>query len=174
MPHLPEVVWYRTPNHGCWREHNNHYWVDVTPYMKFAPDPSFEDELAEPSVWIMARKSTAASYQSPTLLGGRDVRVSPSGDPRKVNLANRGLTGVAGLDGYYNAVARAKVYYHRPGTWDEHPTFWNPYWGAKLEPVATRIDALPESIALSDLRHKLEATIGNHAKTREYNWFILH
>ncbi|MGC4122864.1 MAG: Tad domain-containing protein [Myxococcales bacterium] len=32
------------------------------------------------------------------------------------------------------AMAKALVYYHRPGDWREPPSFWNPFWRAKLHP----------------------------------------
>jgi hypothetical protein len=35
-----------------------------------------------------------------------------------------------------NALSVSRVYYHRPGDWREHPNFFNPFWGAKLHPVA--------------------------------------
>ncbi|HVE84725.1 MAG TPA: hypothetical protein VND93_17840 [Myxococcales bacterium] len=40
--------------------------------------------------------------------------------------------------GRMRAVARAQAYYHRPGDWAEPPSFFNPYWRARLAPVAER------------------------------------
>ena len=36
-------------------------------------------------------------------------------------------------------MARAMVYYHRPGNWKEHPNFFNPFWRAKLAPVGHKL-----------------------------------
>jgi len=33
------------------------------------------------------------------------------------------------------AIAGGLVYYHKPGDWKEPPSFWNPYWRAKLHPL---------------------------------------
>ncbi len=38
-------------------------------------------------------------------------------------------------DGFH-AMAAAQAYYHRPGDWREPPNVFNPFWGAKLMPVA--------------------------------------
>lgn len=42
----------------------------------------------------------------------------------------------------FNAWSSSGVYYHRPGTWAEPPNMFNPYWKAKLKPVASTIDYL--------------------------------
>lgn len=36
----------------------------------------------------------------------------------------------------FHAWARAQAYYHRPGAWAEPPNLFNPYWKAKLSPIA--------------------------------------
>ena len=41
-----------------------------------------------------------------------------------------------------NVMSRARVYYHRPGNWNEQPNFFNPYWRAQLAPIAPKIGAL--------------------------------
>jgi hypothetical protein len=41
-----------------------------------------------------------------------------------------------------NVMSRARVYYHRPGNWNEHPNFFNPYWRAQLAPIAPKITSL--------------------------------
>jgi hypothetical protein len=40
--------------------------------------------------------------------------------------------------GTVRAAARAQAYYHRPGNWAEPPNFFNPYWRARLAPIAER------------------------------------
>ena len=35
-----------------------------------------------------------------------------------------------------HAMSAAITYYHRPGDWREPPNTFNPFWGAKLMPVA--------------------------------------
>ena len=47
----------------------------------------------------------------------------------------------------------ARAYYHRPGDWREQPNFFNPFWGAKLEPVANH--PLLESLHLGTLADKV-------------------
>ena len=42
-----------------------------------------------------------------------------------------------------HAVARAQVYYHRPGAWQEMPNFFNPFWRAKLAPVDEGLSRVP-------------------------------
>jgi len=40
------------------------------------------------------------------------------------------------------AIAKALVYYHRPGDWKEPPNLFNPYWRVKLHPFTTVQGAL--------------------------------
>jgi len=35
-----------------------------------------------------------------------------------------------------NVLSRGQVYYHRPGDWREQPNFFNPFWRARLAPIA--------------------------------------
>lgn len=46
------------------------------------------------------------------------------------------MDGVKFIEPGMHAWARAQVYYHRPGTWSEPPNLFNPYWKAKLSPIA--------------------------------------
>ena len=39
-------------------------------------------------------------------------------------------------------MSRARVYYHRPDNWNEHPNFFNPYWRAQLAPIAPKLSSL--------------------------------
>lgn len=47
----------------------------------------------------------------------------------------------------FHAIARAQAYYHRPGAWAEPPNLFNPYWKAKLSPVAPLLTNSVNSIA---------------------------
>lgn len=47
----------------------------------------------------------------------------------------------------FHAIARAQAYYHRPGAWAEPPNLFNPYWKAKLSPVAPLLTNSINSIA---------------------------
>jgi hypothetical protein len=49
-----------------------------------------------------------------------------------------------------NVLARAQVYYHRPGAWHEPPNFFNPYWGARLAPKNVAIKRLASELGLGD------------------------
>ena len=43
---------------------------------------------------------------------------------------------IPGIGAGMHAWARSQVYYHRPGAWAEPPNLFNPYWKAKLSPIA--------------------------------------
>jgi len=78
------------------------------------------------------------------------------------HLKDRNFLGMPG----FHAWANAEVYYHRPGAWAEPPNFFNPYWGAKLAPMAPVFtqytDLLGEIPVLGDL---LSALAGNVIST---------
>jgi hypothetical protein len=62
------------------------------------------------------------------------------GGQKKLDSTIGGSTGISLLTGSalngINAVAAAQVYYHRPGYWREVPNLFNPFWKARLYPVA--------------------------------------
>ncbi|MBR2979770.1 MAG: Tad domain-containing protein [Myxococcaceae bacterium] len=78
------------------------------------------------------------------------------------HLKDRNFLGMPG----FHAWANAEVYYHRPGAWAEPPNFFNPYWGAKLAPMAPVFtqytDMLGKIPVLGDL---LAALTGNVIST---------
>jgi hypothetical protein len=112
----------------------------IASYMRFVANPDSAEDFGQPSVWSFINK--AAEHID------RDGRSGPAlqfrlRTPEHQNVefnsrigAEQGLFGQ--LDGV-NAIARALVYYHRPGNWKEHPNFFNPFWRAKLAPVGHKL-----------------------------------
>ena len=62
------------------------------------------------------------------------------------------LSGI-GFNRRLNAIARAQLYYRRPGNPNERPNFFNPFWGAKLAPADALINQLPLGNAGNYLTH---------------------
>lgn len=105
-------------------EDGNHRWPGLAPFPHFEPgayadacgatEPSLAkaaprtDDFNQPSAWAVLRK-TPRLIDDVALPGGREVRLE--------------------------ALARAQVYYHRPGNWAEQPNFFNPYWRPRLASV---------------------------------------
>jgi hypothetical protein len=154
------------PGHGfakknCKREgEDDHRWGafvlpgGMTPYFTFASGLSgIEAEKTsfnQPDVWVMLNKPPAAMA-----LGGpgdlefnlKQGRYSAELDAR---IGEGGLLDSGVLRGM-NAIARAQVYYHRPGAWQEPPNFFNPYWGARLAPTNVPIKRLAAAVGLSGI-----------------------
>jgi hypothetical protein len=141
-------------------EDNKHRWRDllglpggITPYLKFAARLSgLEAEKTsfnQPDVWMVLNKQPASMRANPdrddlnfTLKQGQ---TSVTFDGR---LGEGGILGTSWAKGMH-AIARAQVYYHRPGAWQEPPNFFNPYWGARLAPKNAAIKRLLETLGIS-------------------------
>lgn len=77
------------------------------------------------------------------------------GLPVPVHYQTAGNAGDTKADSKMVAVAGALVYYHNPGSesWQEPPSFWNPFWRAKLHPItsADAQGALSKSSPFNDV-----------------------
>lgn len=108
------------PRLDCKTSRGRHPWPGLTPYMAFnAPGKgcdSFSMEFCQPDVWVALR--LPATSEPP-----------PHAREKK---------------GDKHAVARALVYYHRPGNWKEPPNFFNPFWRARLAPVQDGLHRLED------------------------------
>ncbi|MCK5688944.1 hypothetical protein KAI87_06725, partial [Myxococcota bacterium] len=157
---------YPGSSHFKCEEEDRHKWQTLVPsiitkggmasFLKFAPATNgFEiDRMSfnQPDVWVYLTKDVS----SMSLGGAGDLDFQMSHGGQNVGLDARigedGLAG-SGLARGMHVFARAQVYYHRPGAWQEMPNFFNPYWGARLAPknaVSARLMnemGLPESIS---------------------------
>jgi hypothetical protein len=59
--------------------------------------------------------------------------------------------GEGGLLEGLNGWARSQCYYHRPDAWAEPPNLFNPYWKARLAPVAPIFDEIKSQVGLGSL-----------------------
>ena len=50
-----------------------------------------------------------------------------------------------------NVLSRGQVYYHRPDDWREQPNFFNPFWRARLAPIAQVLSNLWERLVGNQL-----------------------
>ena len=131
------------------------YPLGITPYAKFKPEAKWRAGFNEPDFMVFASKdlkevnklwtqSKIPSKYSLTIPGQKEAKIdftdTQSGMPSWMS---------PGL----NALSVARAYYHRPGDWREQPNFFNPFWGAKLEPVANH--PLLESLHLGTLADKV-------------------
>ncbi|HEY3447298.1 MAG TPA: hypothetical protein VGK67_13085 [Myxococcales bacterium] len=74
------------------------------------------NEKGDPQPWMITQSGT----QKPKLVGQMQELNFKGGDNADGDMAY--------------AMSKALVYYHRPGDWREPPSFWNPFWRAKLHP----------------------------------------
>jgi hypothetical protein len=124
----------------------------ITPYLSFAPKLSGiaaeRRSFNQPDVWTLVRKRPEAMGMRPAQ---REARVEVhQGGKAAVFDPTIGEGGVldSGLEPGMHALARAQVYYHRPGAWAEMPNFFNPFWGARLAPKSPVIHQLLEAAGL--------------------------
>ncbi len=144
---------------ACEEEDGRHRWRaligegGIQPYLKFAPKLSGisaeRTSFNQPDVWVYLNKPSAAM----ALAGGKDLDFQISQGRRRAALdariAEEGLLNT-GLGEGLHAIARAQVYYHRPGAWQEPPNFFNPFWGARLAPKNAAIKRLGSAVGLGD------------------------
>ncbi len=110
-------------------------------------------EFNQPSTWSVLHKGPAelrnpladpsATRNGPALLndeGELRLGFTPAGARLVLEDERQSLAGLApGI----TAMARAQVYYHRPGNWAEQPNFFNPYWRPRLASVYQGAYTLP-------------------------------
>jgi hypothetical protein len=58
-----------------------------------------------------------------------------------------------------NVLSRGQVYYHRPDDWREQPNFFNPFWRARLAPIAQVLTNLWERLVGNNLVPGPEASL---------------
>ena len=103
----------------------------VAPFIKFAPNVNARD-FNQPSTWFFLNKNPSKLNKIWTFnFKWHDIENTQSFDTRVGGSLPSPLRFLNGL----NAISRGMVYYHRPGNWNEHPNFFNPFWHAKLAPV---------------------------------------
>ncbi|HEY3356969.1 MAG TPA: Tad domain-containing protein [Polyangia bacterium] len=64
---------------------------------------------------------------------------------------NGDRTALMGIMRGLNVISRGQVYYHRPDDWKEQPNFFNPFWRARLAPVAQVLTNLFERLVGNNL-----------------------
>ncbi len=141
---------------------NEHKWYGIAPYYSFNPQPDKKETLFnQPDFWSLVNKSPKDARFPPELALGftSDSQfkwndyTSMQGITDEGRTANLNGVGKINADGVLpglNAWARAMCYYHRPGAWAEPPNLFNPFWKAKLSPLAAS-DKLHKLINISDV-----------------------
>ena len=124
-----------------------HPYLGATPFVKFSPKNKWRQAFNQLDYMVVATKETA------------EVDRIFARQQREFGINLRGDIGSGRTDFSFDqsplgflgpgmsAVSVARVYYHRPGDWREHPNLFNPFWGARLQPVAHH--QLPELTRLN-------------------------
>ncbi|MBK8479811.1 MAG: hypothetical protein IPL40_01330 [Proteobacteria bacterium] len=130
------------------------WWPGFAPYFAFNASSDRTRDFNQPSTWIFLTK-----YHQDFGRAGR-ARTSDAlpvefswrqaGRQATVDLSPGGYASSYPFEGF-NVVARGMAYYHRPGSWTEQPNFFNPFWRARLAPVAQKLQALWEGYVGSNL-----------------------
>ncbi|MFW5878684.1 MAG: TadE/TadG family type IV pilus assembly protein [Myxococcota bacterium] len=143
-------------------QHGNHPWWGVTPFMKFNPDsdPSAGSDFHQPSTFVWLHQTPENIDQEPLM---QQMFFSQAGHEVELDTSTEGEGEVAEILGSgFHAMSRGLVYYHRPGNWNEHPNFFNPFWRAKLEPVAPVLNDLANDFGMGVLGDLLGRRIITH------------
>ncbi|MDF1562501.1 MAG: pilus assembly protein TadG-related protein [Deltaproteobacteria bacterium] len=127
-----------------------YYWFGITPFMKFNPSPKWREVFHQPQFMMLVSKpdeklnklqdTAHRSYGMDTKVEvGSGAWQNRRGSNKSLNLevdVTDESSFISSLMPGFNALSVARSYYHRPGEWKEHPNFFNPFWAAKLDPVA--------------------------------------
>ncbi|MEE8410849.1 MAG: pilus assembly protein TadG-related protein [Myxococcota bacterium] len=148
------------------KDESRHVWKaligrgGVQPYLKFAAKKEgFSAERTsfnQPDVWVFLNKKPSKMGMQ----GIEDLDFEYRQGAERARLDARiGKDGVlqSGLFDGMNSLARAQVYYHRPGAWQEPPNFFNPFWGARLAPKNVAIKRLTSELGLGAAASQLFA-----------------
>lgn len=114
----------------------------IQPYLIFkAKEQGISAErisFNQPDVWVYLNKLP----ENMALPGQSDLKFEIKNKNQQanvdMNIAESGLLFGPG----FHVLARAQVYYHRPGAWQEPPNLFNPFWGARLAPKNAAIKRL--------------------------------
>ncbi len=125
----------------------HHFHIGITPYFKFRPVDRWRLGFNQPDFIVMTAKEDddlremfSRQYSVDWQVSGERVS-NPRGQDSSVDFAidtfdpENDFVAMLYPNGF-NALAVSRVYYHRPGEWKEHPNFFNPFWAAKLHPIA--------------------------------------
>ena len=137
----------------CFGDTNNHKFEGIEPYVKFKPDSDPSIQFNQPSVYVALNKQ-------PDKLGGQayqqhfTITVGDRAEEIDTTIGKEPLLNLPQFQGL-NAWSRGMAYYHRPSfpdgssNWHEHPNFFNPFWRAKLAPIAEKVNDLASGLGLS-------------------------
>ncbi len=127
------------------------YYYGIYKYLKFEPNGEIKKDFNQPSTWMLLNLTTNATTGTTgeerpwhfNYNNGSENMTTTNpvmGNGKPFSEYKLGFAGI-GLEPGLNVMSRARVYYHRPGNWEEHPNFFNPYWRAQLAPIAPKIQS---------------------------------
>lgn len=132
----------------------------MAPYFKFKPNPDRESEYGQPSTWIFLNKHHE-NFQTGSNKKPWQYKFNfqhGSWPTASLDTTIGGKRNSYLLEGL-NVIARGQVYYHRPGVWDEHPNFFNPFWRARLAPVGAALQNLFDRLVSNNISTESENQI---------------
>jgi len=148
---------FQTHEYVSHEKNAQQYYYGISPYIKFLPKSERLKDFNQPSTWMLMNlpaKDGGKGFlegkpwsfkQDNDILGTRNNggQENLSTDPVMADGKVFSKSKVFNLlDPGLNVMSRARVYYHRPNNWNEHPNFFNPYWRAQLAPIAPKLSSL--------------------------------
>jgi len=143
-----------------------HDWGGLAAVPKFNPDPDQTRDYNQPSTWILlnlppeqwnragsAEGDQPWSFDFSMTLGARTVTLDTT--------PGTGRSALLPLLRGINVVSRGQAYYHRPrsrgaggdaaSNWQEQPSFFNPYWRARLAPVGLKLKQIYDRLVSGEI-----------------------
>ncbi len=113
---------------------------EPSPYFKFNALGDRYKDYNQPSTWVFLNKHHENFQTGDNKRPWHYQFTFKHGTQSAVSLDTTiGGSRTALLFEGINVISRGMCYYHRPGTWDEHPNFFNPFWRARLAPVGSKL-----------------------------------
>ena len=130
-------------------EQDRHPWPGMANYLGFRADSKANDDFNQPSFYAAWRLSPDCASLNVVSASGQCAPTLPFGFGTGTTLAHGKVGDGAPLGGGLHSVSVAQVYYHRPGSvdfsaagqsrWTDPPNLFNPFWRARLAPVADKV-----------------------------------
>ncbi len=128
-----------------------------SPYFKFNALGDRYKDYNQPSTWVFLNKHHENFQTGDNKRPWHYQFTFKQGSQPAVSLDTTiGGSRTALLFEGINVISRGMAYYHRPGVWDEHPNFFNPFWRARLAPVGSKLMNLWDKYVSSNITSSSE------------------
>jgi hypothetical protein len=140
-------------------------WPGYAPFFKFKPVADRTRDFNQPSTWIFLNKHHR-DFQTDAGSHAQNTRAPWYSNFEWTNGAHRqrlntaiGSSRSSFLFQGITVISRGMAYYHRPGHWQEHPNFFNPFWRARLAPVGQKLQQFWDRYVTSNIQTDSQSSV---------------